>query len=423
MMERGEPATKRARAPSVVPLRLDRFIPQRDVRRLIWRHLKWADREVVRCAHNSAYRPPSANELAVECCASGHLALLQCVHRDYVKEGVTGKWFRNAACGGHVDVLAWLLDSVVEKIRGRYRKAAFEGMATGGHVRVFEFLQQRRIHFLRDYVDLCILAAQHGHLSMLMLLWTQTHPTTHSSNAKLCLQEAARNGHVHVMEWLEKYVRVLDSILYVRAAANKHMHVLQWLSARGVECRSRDIFVDDEDMARWAYLVGILKVTDTDVWNLSASLGVLKFSAEELGVAIDWQVASRNFQDENTEDCDLVRYFVSKQHSLLNDGELLCWAAEMGFLDTVHLLHEMGAPLEADACVCAAHGGQLETLQWLRAQGCPWNDDVITSACENAYIAVAEWALSNGCPFNANQAMENTDDPATKAWLATRPLM
>jgi len=46
-----EGPAKRAEGTTVSPLRLDRFIPQRDVRRLVWRHLTVHDMKMVWAAH------------------------------------------------------------------------------------------------------------------------------------------------------------------------------------------------------------------------------------------------------------------------------------------------------------------------------------------------------------------------------------
>jgi len=48
---------KPRRAPVVSPLGLHRFVPIRDVRKLVWRHLTPVDRELARCAQNSARVP------------------------------------------------------------------------------------------------------------------------------------------------------------------------------------------------------------------------------------------------------------------------------------------------------------------------------------------------------------------------------
>jgi len=57
-------ATKRVKC-CVSPLRLHRFLPIRDVRKLVWRHLNCLDREMVRCAQNAA-RVPSLRHSEME---------------------------------------------------------------------------------------------------------------------------------------------------------------------------------------------------------------------------------------------------------------------------------------------------------------------------------------------------------------------
>lgn len=72
-------------AKGLAPLRLERFFPIRDVRKLIWQHLNEHDRELVRCAQNSRRVPqlerrrffssrvlwPTVRRMAILSCCSG----------------------------------------------------------------------------------------------------------------------------------------------------------------------------------------------------------------------------------------------------------------------------------------------------------------------------------------------------------------
>jgi hypothetical protein len=60
----------------VAPLRLERFVPQHDVRRLIWQHLTVHDREVMRCAMNPLYEPDLGLDFVRYCVVHGFASLL-----------------------------------------------------------------------------------------------------------------------------------------------------------------------------------------------------------------------------------------------------------------------------------------------------------------------------------------------------------
>lgn len=89
---------------------------------------------------------------------------------------------------------------------------------------------QRRFFF---GTSVCLQAAKKGHLHVLQWLREIEGPWD-SFGCILC---AARNGHVHILQWLREFVRPLDKSTFGNhcdeAAANGHLHVLQWLLDNG----------------------------------------------------------------------------------------------------------------------------------------------------------------------------------------------
>jgi hypothetical protein len=124
----------------LAPLRLERFLPIRDVRKLVWRHLNEHDREVVRCAHNSRRMPhlkSGGGGFAVHCAKRGHVELL------------------NWAFGtGVIDYSSdWIIEAAVKE----------------GQIRVLERLQAIGASMTND-VRYCSWAAEAGRLEALQWL-------------------------------------------------------------------------------------------------------------------------------------------------------------------------------------------------------------------------------------------------------------
>jgi hypothetical protein len=71
---------RRPRPPLLAPLRLERFVPIRDVRKLIWHYLSPIDREVARCAQNSLRRPQLPEYTDVHWVEENLFALLKWGH-------------------------------------------------------------------------------------------------------------------------------------------------------------------------------------------------------------------------------------------------------------------------------------------------------------------------------------------------------
>ena len=72
-------------------------------------------------------------------------------------------------------------------------------------------------------------AAQHGYFSV--FLWS--HEQWCSFNANICMDLAAGNGHVDILQWIWEHDHPLYSQLCIEAAQGGHIHVLQWLRANG----------------------------------------------------------------------------------------------------------------------------------------------------------------------------------------------
>jgi len=82
------------------------------------------------------------------------------------------------------------------------------------------------------------------------------------------------------------------------------------------------------------------------------------------------------------------------------DKEICRVAAENGHLSCLQWARENGCPWDADTCAAAAQGGHLSCLQWLRENGCDWEYDTCEAAAYNGHLSCLQWARENGCDWD-----------------------
>ena len=93
---------------AVAPLRLERWIPLKDVRQLIWRYLRPIELEMIKCAHNAAYVNRINFEADWYLFADGFLNVIRWLvrHANY-REVHPHIW--SALARGHTKIFYWAL--------------------------------------------------------------------------------------------------------------------------------------------------------------------------------------------------------------------------------------------------------------------------------------------------------------------------
>jgi hypothetical protein len=172
---------------SVAPLGLERYIPWRGVRKLVWRHLTPDDREVARCAMNSRRSPLLSYSFADRCVYNDRLALLRWFHAS------VGRWRSSsvAQCAaevGRLDVLQWL--HATQCPMDYYTCSA---AAEGGHLDVLQWLRAQECPW-NSHV--CARAVVGGHLDVLKWLRAAGCPWNRNT-----LDLARELGHEKIVFW------------------------------------------------------------------------------------------------------------------------------------------------------------------------------------------------------------------------------
>jgi len=333
-----------------VPLDMDRFIPQRDVRKLIWAHLTPHDREVVRRAHNTTReRAPLGPEFMEHCAARGYLALMEwallltstreesaCFAAALHGQLDALRWLRTrdfpwstntpcaAASRGHIHVLAWLLQQKCPCDFDGISRAA----AQNNQLDTLWWLTSRG--YAVNYKIIILESVIHNSADTRLLAWADTYSSmpVHEMSESMC-RIAATHGNLIALRWLrERRAPWQPTVVAACAARGDHPHVLEWAFAHGCAL------------------------------DASTLMHALRYGSSEMRVAQWW--------------------------------------------------HQRVAPASTwstRACSNAARSGNIRLLEWLRARGTPWDETTAHVAAERMGLGAFRWIVAdNGCPYTPTLA-------------------
>jgi hypothetical protein len=176
-------------------LNLRDWIPQRDVRKLIYRLLTPEDKLVVEWAHGfKGARKTPKPDLAFGwyCAKHGYLELLKWASNIGCEDD--GDTYYYAARNGHLDVLNWLR----EKGSPFNSSLTAAYAALGGHLHVLKWVQDNQDDWAPFDKWTAVYAASGGHLEVLK--WALANGCPWDS---LICSNAAKNGHVEVLKWAQ----------------------------------------------------------------------------------------------------------------------------------------------------------------------------------------------------------------------------
>jgi len=207
-----------------------------------------------------------------------------------------------------------------------YHCFCYEEAAKGGHVNIIEWLYSKR-YWLG--LDVWKSAARHGRINVLELLYVYRKNDPY-----------------------EKRISNWHSALYESAAEGGHIEVLDWLDERGLD--------------------GILQ----------ANAGASAAANGHLNVLL---------------------WIKSKGYSMSTD--ICSYAAKGGHLSILIWLVENGCVFDSFTFTMAAQNGHLEIVKWLRENGCPWDESVCCDAVYGGHLNVLIWLRENGHQWNKAECL------------------
>ncbi len=194
-------------------------------------------------------------------------------------------------------------------------------------------------------------AAEAGNLPLLQSLCAEGCPVNSVDVT------AAKNGHLHVLQWLVASRHNIRYEMVCKEAAKRNdRRLLEWVEARGVN-------FDDPRL------------------NDSACAGAAAGGHLDL---LQWLKAKIPGQSYDSDSC-------------LGECSL---AAQGGHLSVLQWFEERGVNFTEmyGLCYAAAQGGHLEVLKWLRTKGCPWEWSTFSMIMETGQFEMIQWACANDCP-------------------------
>ena len=204
-------------------LNLELWIPQKDVRKLIFGLLDRLDREMVMRAHGSTRINLQQDDWA--CAAAsryGYLSLLKWLEHNGTP--LSQACIDLAIIGGHLETFCWLQSEYVGcTVR------AMQNAIGNGHIHIVQYLISCGCRYYSGF-DLAI---QRGHLKMVRWLYDEkifSRPTIWA------MEVAARYGHLEIVKWLQSVGCEWNPRIIVIAHTFSYWHIIDWLIANGCPC-------------------------------------------------------------------------------------------------------------------------------------------------------------------------------------------
>ena len=202
-----------------------------------------------------------------------------------------------------------------------------------------------------------------------------------SSQVELYVDDSEYDFRLH-----HKHIKPLHTTWpYIEAARYGHLDILQWLKSQGYEWNQWTL----SEAAKHGHFEIVIYLYENGCqWNF----GTLPYAA-----------AGGHFE--------IILYLHEKGCPL--DSWTFANAVVNGNLEILHWLHDRNCPTDSTACEHAAKNGRLDILKWLRLEvNCPWNEGACIEAVQNKHFEILKWLHDNGCPWNkycCHYAAENGD--------------
>jgi hypothetical protein len=155
IMERSGKKHRRVKKP-VYPLNLGDWIPQKDVRKLIWNKLTRLDKLMVWAAHGvNKYMQICPHIVFLDCIEFGYLDLLLW----HISEEAASILI--VRCSNHLHMIKWVIQNMPNNFDS---VIVSERTADDGHLEILQYLHDNKFEI---HSDICSIAAASGHLDVL----------------------------------------------------------------------------------------------------------------------------------------------------------------------------------------------------------------------------------------------------------------
>ena len=226
-------------------------------------------------------------------------------------------------------------------------------------------------------------AARYGHIHVLKWAYYEAGCAYAHASSECIFISAIEHGQMEATKWLHAYYygrRLAGDKYYDHAkkpceaaAKNGQLHILQWLRANDFPWNARTC----EEAAKGGHLNVLQWLKDNDCpWHAGTCEAAAASGHLEI---VQWLRA--NGCPWNTWTCEA--------------------AAKSGQLHILKWARIQQCPWDSWTCYAAASAGHLDVLKWARMNGCPWREETCYAAVSGRHLNVLRWAIDNGCPYTA----------------------
>lgn len=224
---------------------------------------------------------------------------------------------------------------------------------------------------------------------------------TGSQLTKQAVDNAARRGHLPLLQWLIcTYRSKFDVVTFAGAAGGAHLKVMEWLEAHGCPYN-------------WTASTKAAREGHVKVLEWLHVRGFKFYTGEMYETVLGGQLAALKW---------IWPHYGTNGYGW--DDDCAYAAARLGHVSILEWLHEQRYPWkETDCAEHAAANGHVDVLLWLNEHGRMWSKLCARRAAENGHVDLLRYMVENGCEWEEPREFSKDASPndiaAVKAYLAT----
>jgi hypothetical protein len=223
----------------------------------------------------------------------------------------------------------------------------------------------------------------------IVMIGTTCNYYDHEDVNKLTTFNAAKYGHLHILEYLNKTSFKNFEYALEGASSGGQLHILEWCKGTS-NIDFAMIFSANLETLKWF-------ATKTPRFQKIICYQVAKKGIIEM---MNWLLENHYEMDNSI--CYGAAYSGNIELLKLTmnfytyNKKLICkYAARGGQLKMLEYLYENGATINSKTCVNAIKSGNLEILIWLHDHGCQWNINSIITAVKYNHLEIVKYLIKN----------------------------
>ena len=330
---------------------------------------------------------------------------------------------KNAARGGHIEILQWLVKRDIFNKNNICTSAA-----KTGQIHVIEWARSNVLN-CKWNSETCNAAAKGGHINT--IIWLMSNGCNFYTYG-ICTM-AAKKGHLNILDAWSEYC---DNGIFRLAILHGHFHILEWGDANKyifinhtflIVIFKEAIRLNNLEIVKWCIEKGF---KDKKSWisHMAAHynhFGMLKWLVQENGYKLNCAISYESACNGNLE---MLKW--ARKHGCAWGIAVCTEAAKNGHLQILKWARKHKCPWNEDICKIASKNGHIHVLKWAHENDCAWDKWVTTYAIMQSRFKILKWAIRNGCDIDEDVCINTAINAARKqksdrseqvlAWLLSK---